>query len=641
MPHPDPGSPPLRGPAAFIWWQAKRQWGVLAGAIGLGILGALCQAALPYLLGRAVDEGLGEGIGQQLLFWCALLLGVGLVSVVANAVGHRFEVANWLRAALNASQLIGHHVTRTGAGITKELPTGEVVATVASDALRFGELFYGLARFIGGLVTYVVVGLVLLNSSLTLGLTVLLGLPVVAAILALLVRPLQRRQAAQREAQGRLTTLGSDTVSGLRILRGIGGEDIFAGRYRDQSQRVRRRGIAVAQTQSTLDALQALLPGLFLTLVVFLGAHLALRGELTPGQLVTFYGYGVFLTQPLRAATMIIQHGTRAAVAARKIINVLKVTPDIPDSGTQQPPPPGSPLLDLQSGLELREGQILAVVSADPDISAAVLDRMARMTDGEQPVHWDGDDLRDFPLAAVRERIVLGESAPALFTGDLATEVDARGGSALEQVQAALDAADAHDVLESLPLGIHDRITEKGRSLSGGQRQRVALARSLMTDAEVLLLVEPTSAVDAHTEARIAVNLRRVRAGHTTAIVSASPLLLEHVDEVAFLDSAGTVRARGTHRELIAAAEDGFVHARAYRDVVSRSVGEAAAHEPAAVTAQHGATEHDRTEHDDTHNAAPLDTSTQHGATQHDDTHDPATHDPATQYPATQEGAPR
>src|SRR5699024_4974656 len=132
-----------------------------------------------------------------------------------------------------------------------------------------------------------------------------------------------------------------------------------------------------------------------------------------------------------------------------------------------------------------------------------------------------------------------------------------------------------------LPLGIHDRITEKGRSLSGGQRQRVALARSLMTDAEVLLLVEPTSAVDAHTEARIAVNLRRVRAGHTTAIVSASPLLLEHVDEVAFLDSAGTVRARGTHRELIAAAEDGFVHARAYRDVVSRSVGEAAAHEPA------------------------------------------------------------
>ena len=85
MPHPDPGSPPLRGPGAFIWWQVKRQRGVLAGAVGLGMIAALCQAALPYLLGRAVDDGLGEGIGQDLLWWCALLLCVGLVSVVANA----------------------------------------------------------------------------------------------------------------------------------------------------------------------------------------------------------------------------------------------------------------------------------------------------------------------------------------------------------------------------------------------------------------------------------------------------------------------------------------------------------------------------------------------------------------------------
>src|SRR5690625_5721828 len=111
------------------------------------------------------------------------------VSVLASAVGHRFDVANWLRASLNATQLIGHHVTHTGPAITKELPTGEVVATVASDALRFGELFASLARFLGGMVTYVVVGLVLLNSSTVLGLTVLLGLPAVAAILALLVRP--------------------------------------------------------------------------------------------------------------------------------------------------------------------------------------------------------------------------------------------------------------------------------------------------------------------------------------------------------------------------------------------------------------------------------------------------------------------
>src|SRR5699024_515913 len=164
LPFADPGRPPLTGPAAFIWWQAKRQWPVLLGAVAFGVLAALCQAALPYILGRAVDEGLSDGISEPLLFWCAVLLGIGAVSVLANAVGHRYDVANWLRASLNSAQLIGHHVTRSGAAITKELPTGEVVATVASDALRFGELFAGMARFLGGVVTYIVVGLVLLNS---------------------------------------------------------------------------------------------------------------------------------------------------------------------------------------------------------------------------------------------------------------------------------------------------------------------------------------------------------------------------------------------------------------------------------------------------------------------------------------------
>lgn len=575
LPEADPGRPPLTGAAAFIWWQMRRQWPVLLGAIFFGILGALCQAALPLILGNAVDDGLAHGISEPLLRWCAILLGIGAVSVLASAVGHRFDVANWLRASLNATQLIGHHVTHTGPAITKELPTGEVVATVASDALRFGELFASLARFLGGMVTYVVVGLVLLNSSTVLGLTVLLGLPVVAAILALLVRPLQRRQAAQREAQGRLTTLGSDTVSGLRILRGIGGEEVFSGRYRQQSQKVRRAGVSVAQTQSTLDALQVLLPGLFLAMVVFLGAHLALAGELSPGQLVTFYGYGAFLTQPLGAATMVVHTGTRAVVASRKMIRVLKAVPEVTDEGRVPTPEPGTPLVDRASGLQVRPDELIAVVAADPDASAEVLNRMSRMVDGPQEVRWGEHSLREMPLEQVRRRIVLGEATPALFTGTLADEVDVRGTASREELLAALQTADAHDVLSSLPEGLDGEIAEKGRTLSGGQRQRVALARSLMTDAEILLLVEPTSAVDAHTEARIAANLPRARAGRTTAIVTASPLLLEQVDEVAFIDDDGVVRARGSHRELLDAAEAGFAYARRYRDVVSRSVGEA------------------------------------------------------------------
>lgn len=546
---------------------------MLVGAIAVGILGAICQAAVPFILGRAVDDGLEHGLTRPLLQWCLVLLGVGAVSVFAGAYGHRLDVINWLKASLNTSQLVGHHVTRTGSEITRELPTGEVVATVASDALRLGEVYAQAARFLGGVVTYVVVGIVLLQSSVTLGVAVLLGLPVVAGVLAMMVRPLQKRQAAQREASGRLTTLGSDTVSGLRILRGIGGEDVFVGRYREQSQKVRTAGVAVAQTQSILDALQALLPGLFLTGVVWFGAHLALRGEITPGQLVTFYGYAAYLTEPLRAATHAVQAGTRAVVASRKIIKVLQVEHAVRDEGTIAAPAPGTEMVDEPSGLVVHPGRLVAVVSADPDVSAAIVTRMARFDDGAAGVRWGPVQLAEVPLEQVRERIVLAEATPALFTGTLATELDVRGRATEDEMYRALRVADAQDVLDSLPDGLHGELAEKGRSLSGGQRQRVALARALLTDAEVLLLVEPTSAVDAHTEARIAEHLADARRGRTTVIVSASPLVLDQVDDVAFVHD-GRVLVRGPHRDLLAKADAGHPAATAYRNVISRAVAD-------------------------------------------------------------------
>lgn len=148
-----------------------------------------------------------------------------------------------------------------------------------------------------------------------------------------------------------------------------------------------------------------------------------------------------------------------------------------------------------------------------------------------------------------------------------------RDSATAEALLRAMYIADAHDVLDSLPDGIEGEIPEKGRSLSGGQRQRVALARALLTDPEILVLIEPTSAVDAHTEARIAQRLTDWRRGRTTLIVTASPLVLDHVDDVIFLED-GSVVTHGTHRELLdlpTGAEGGREAAR-YRRVVGRSL---------------------------------------------------------------------
>ncbi|GIG39065.1 ABC transporter ATP-binding protein [Cellulomonas phragmiteti] len=573
LPLADPGTPPLRGPATYLWWMARRQWGILLAAVACGVVQFACQAFLPYLTGRAIDDGLEQGFGPDLLRAAGMLLTLGLVSAGASALGHRFDIANWLRAAFTTSQLVGRTSARSGHAITAELPTGEVVSAVANDALRVGEVFAVMARFVGSLTAYGAVAVLMLRVSVPLGLVVLLGLPTVAAALGLLVRPLQRRQSAQREASGRLTTLGADTVSGLRVLRGIGGESVFTGRYRRQSQLVRERGEHVAVTQSWLDALQVLLPGMFVAALVWMGAHMALAGTITPGQLVTTYGYAAFLAWPVQNATEFLQATTRAVVGTRKVLAVLRVVPaaGAAPGATVAMPPAGSPLVDEASGVTLETGRVVALVSADPDESARIATRLGRFDDAAEagtPVRLGGVRLTDLPLAEVRRRVVVAEAMPQLFSGTLASGLDVRGRAAREDLLAAIGLADAQDVLDSVPDGLDGELPEKGRSLSGGQRQRVALARALLTDAEILVLVEPTSAVDAHTEARIAARLADARRGRTTLVVTASPLVLDHVDEVQLVQD-GALVARGTHAGLLDGVAGPQV-AATYRDVVGR-----------------------------------------------------------------------
>ncbi len=208
-----------------------------------------------------------------------------------------------------------------------------------------------------------------------------------------------------------------------------------------------------------------------------------------------------------------------------------------------------------------------AVVSAHPEVSSALADRLGRFAEVPGAPVLLGDQRIDLlPLESVRRHVVVSESDPRLFTGPLREQLTGeptdRPTADDAAVLRAIDTAGAHDVLAALPDGLDSLVEERGRSFSGGQRQRLTLARALLTEAPTLVLVEPTSAVDAHTEARIAERLRAHRAGRTTVLMTASPLLLDQVDHVLFL-RGGELAAQGTHRQLLATSSD-------YRRVVIR-----------------------------------------------------------------------
>jgi ABC-type multidrug transport system fused ATPase/permease subunit len=548
LPLPDPGTPDVRSPGRYLWWVARGQMPTVIGGVSFGIVWMVAQSVMPAVIGRAIDEGVRAQNMQRLWLWSAVLLGVGVLQALAGILRHRFAVANWLTAAYRTVQLVTRHAVRLGATLPRRVSTGEVVSIGSTDLSHVGNAIEVMGRGAGALASFFVVAIILLNSSMTLGLVVLIGVPLLLLFLVPLLKPLQKRNLAQREMMGELNALASDIVGGLRVLRGIGGEEVFHRRYVSESQRVRSAGVQVARMQSLLDALQVFLPGIFVVVVMWLGARFAVQGTITPGELVAFYGYSAFLMIPLRTGTEVANKLIRGLVASRRICRVLSVEPEVHDVGVRREASTRAELVDLKSGLRVQPGRLTAVVSDLPDETAALADRLGRFAEG--PATLDGVPLSDLQREFVRRAILVSDSSATLFSGRLRDELDIRGTASDDDLLAAIATASADDVLETLDGGLEATVEERGRSFSGGQRQRLVLARALAADPDILVLVEPTSAVDAHTEARIAERLRAQRRGRTTVVTTASPLLLDHADEVALVE-AGRVVCVGTHRDLL------------------------------------------------------------------------------------------
>ncbi|MHA7153800.1 ABC transporter ATP-binding protein [Arthrobacter sp. TMN-50] len=568
-PYPDPGSPDLRSPSRYLLWLASKQKATLLAGVLFGTVWMVAQAVMPYVLGRAIDEGVVAGNFSRLLLWVGVLIGLTILQAVAGTLEHRTAISGWLQAAFLSIRLIGYKITRTGDALPKKLSTGEVVSTAASDATRLGEIYAVSARLAGSVMAWLVVCVLIEQTSLLLGIIVLVGVPACCGLLLFVVRPLQARQREQREASGKMTAVGADTVAGLRVLRGIGGEHIFVNRYRERSAKTRDSGIRVAYSLADLEASQVFIAGAFSVLFTWVGANLALSGEIEPGQLVALYGYSIFLMTPIRAAADSVARFIRAHVGARKIIAVLVVEPDVNDRVTTLPaPPPGSPLHDARTGVVIHPGRMTAVVSVDTAASADLATRLGRFEDEVlelAEVRWGAEPLQHIALQDIRRRIVVSEANPQLFSGSLRSQLDPQSKHDDSRILAALDASSGLDILDGVDEGLDHEVTERGRGFSGGQRQRLVLTRALLTEAETLVLIEPTSAVDAHTESRIAARLKGVRGGadQTTVVVTASPLMLGVMDHVVYLEG-GQVAAEGTHQDLLSSHP-------AYRNVVIRS----------------------------------------------------------------------
>jgi ABC-type multidrug transport system fused ATPase/permease subunit len=428
-----------------------------------------------------------------------------------------------------------------------------VVTVGVSDISLIGQTLEVGARGVGGGLTgFIAVGVAMLLASWQVGLLVLVAVPLILFITARLARTLRSRQSQLRTDQGKLTDEAVDIVRGLRVLRGLGGEELFAGRYREASQRLRVTALGQGRATALLGATRTLLPGMLLAGVVALAGELVLARQLGAGQVVAFYGYATYLAIPTNQITFAVTKAMQGHVAAANVVRLLGIRPDIEPGSQLGALPSHGVLADPASGLRVPAVGLTAVVCAAAD-TVLLADRFGRQV--ESGVTYAGVPLAELPLAGVRERILVTTAQEHLFAGPLRRGLDPKdrlnGSGSDEPLWAAIDAAAARDIVEFLPNGLDTEVAAGGREFSGGQQQRLRLARALMADPEVLILIDPTSAVDANTENRMAEGTARLRDGRATVVFTTSILLLRRADHVALVLD-GTVAAEGSHDALMA-----------------------------------------------------------------------------------------
>ncbi|GGT06393.1 multidrug ABC transporter ATP-binding protein [Streptomyces kurssanovii] len=541
----------------------------IAGASLLGMTHQACEAMVPVVIGVIIDEAVATGSSGALLARLGMLAALFLVLSTCYRTAARITDAAGEHAAHRIRLDLGTKVLDPRGGAdTGRLP-GALTAVATGDAERVGAVAAALSYGISAVAGLAVSAVVLLRISVPLGLLILLGVPPLLWIGHRISRPLERRSEVEQERAAHASGVAADLVAGLRVLKGIGAEQAAVSRYRRTSQDSLAAALRAARSRAWHDGAILALTGVFIAVIGLVGAHLAMRSAISIGDLVAAVGLAQFLLGPFQLLTYVSGEFAQGRASAERIAEVLASPPAVP-TGTAALPGPVTGALRLRgvtygalrgTDLDIRAGTLLGVVVRDPAAASDLLLCLGRELDpAEGTVELDGVPLASLAPADVRGAILVAHHDADLFESSLLDNVLAGRDGGPADVGPALTASAADDVAQTLPQGVDTMLTERGRSLSGGQRQRVALARALAADPPVLVVHDPTTAVDTVTESRIAARLGELRRGRTTILVTTSPALLAVTDRVVVIDE-GVVTVDSRHPDLVATDE-------AYRSVV-------------------------------------------------------------------------
>ena len=554
---------------------ARRRIRPLLGGSGALSVWQVCEALVPVAIGIIVDRAI---IPLSIPALIISIIGLGVLFTVLSVVGYRFgaRLCNAAREhEAHALRVEITHAALTAPSLPADRTSGEVLSIASADADTAAASFQQAGRGMASVLGMITAAVFLLIADPVTGLVVLIAVPIGLLIVALPGRSVSARATAQLEAVASAGRSASDLMHGLRVIKAMGGEPWAVRRYRTTSDAAADAGVATGERTGRLAGLGALVMSAVLAIVLIVAGLRLIDGQMSVGALIGILGMTAFLTEPMRALAEIVGLFAQSHGAADRIARLLTdlaeaapTTRDTADSGPNVTTTEsgititGWPANSAADELTTAGGTLTCIVSEDAEDAAELLSALTSHARSLGPARMlvapHDVDLFEGTIGSNITMVVADERSDAADEADhppIPAEV--------------LTASGADELLDLVDGGLDYRIQELGGNLSGGQRQRVALARALNAAPQILVLAEPTTAVDAVTEARIADGLCRLRRRtreQATIILTSSPAFLAAADTVVYRPTSGPPLI-GRHADLLEADTDS---AAAYRDAVTR-----------------------------------------------------------------------
>ncbi|MBC9727763.1 ABC transporter ATP-binding protein [Streptomyces sp. TRM68367] len=559
MPTPDTQQP--RTGAEILRTALRRNVGAMVwGTLLMGLYQA-GETAFPIALGLIVEHTMRDrSLG-------ALGLSIAALAVIITTVSLSWRFGMRILQKANTTEAHRWRVRVAACGLQPvardvDLKSGEVLTIATEDADQTADIIEVVPLLISSLVAVLVTAIALGLADIRLGLLVIVGTFAILTILSVMSK---RIGSSTQEQQARVARAGAkvaDLISGLRPLHGFGGNHQAFLSYRKVSTEAKHQAVTVAKVSGVYAGTALALNAVLAAAVTLTAGWLAFSGGITIGELVMAVGLAQFIIEPLKLFSEMPKYVMIARASAERMALVLAAAP-VTTPGPERPAAGGDVELDgvrygtlRQLKFQVSAGELVAIAAYQPRAAAdlaAVLAVNVPPDAYEGMVRISGQELADLSVEAVREHMLVNPYDAEIFAGTLRTNIDPSGTSRM--VPEAVEASMLTDVValhrEGLDYGVRDR----GANLSGGQRQRLSLARALAADTDVLVLHDPTTAVDAVTEQLIARGVAKLRRGRTTIVLTSSPAILDAADRVLVLDD-GVITAEDTHRNLLATDEE-------------------------------------------------------------------------------------